>query len=124
MHMVRDRHFFGPHMLLKMSLNSIFSLVATAGDMLVGAHSQIMAAGHVKCIKLTTIVYNSSNYLPGCFEHAHCAWPTIILASYILKVSLKSLFNLISAAGDMLTGVQSQIMAAGHVKCIKLTTFA
>ena len=34
------------------------------------------------------------------------------------------MFNLVSAAGDMLTGVQSQIVAAGHVKCIKVTTIA
>ena len=36
-----------------MPLKSIFSLVSTAGDMLAGAQSQIMAVGHVKCIKLT-----------------------------------------------------------------------
>ena len=39
-------------------------------------------------------------------------------------MSLKSTFNLVLAAGDMLTGALSQIVAAGHVKCIKLTTSA
>ena len=75
--------------------------------MLTGVQSQSMAAGHVKCIKL----------------HAHGACPTIFV-SYAFKRSLKSIFSLISAAGDMLTGAQSQIMAVGHVKSIKLTTLA
>ena len=55
-------------------------------------------------------------------EYGAC--PTFFLASYPFKMSLKSIFNLVSAAGDMLTGAQSQIVAAGHVKCIKLTTSA
>ena len=36
-------------------------------------------------------------------------------------MSLESIFNLIAAAGDMLAGAQSQIMAAGYVKRIKST---
>ena len=55
MHMVRVRHFSCASYAFKMSLKSIFSLVIAAGDMLTGVQSQIMAAGHVKCIKLTTI---------------------------------------------------------------------
>jgi hypothetical protein len=46
------------------------------------------------------------------------------MASYDFKMSLKGIFNLVSAAADMLTGLQDQIVAAGHVKCIKLTTIA
>ena len=92
--------------------------------MLIGAHSQIVAANHVKCIKVTTIASNDSNYLPDCVEHAHGACPTFFWASYAFKMSLKSIFNLVSAAADMLTGVQSQIVVAGHVNCIKLTKIA
>ena len=45
-------------------------------------------------------------------------------ASYAFEMSLKSIFNLVSAAGDMLTSAQSQIVAVGHVKWIKVTTTA
>ena len=40
------------------------------------------------------------------------------------EMSLKSIFNLIPVARDMLTSALSQIMAVGHVKYIKLTTVA
>ena len=98
-----------------MPLQSIFNLVRAAGDMLTHAQSQIVAVGNMKCIKLTTLALNGPNYLPCCFEHAHGACPTFILASYALKMSLKSIFNLVSAAGDMLAGAQSQIMATEHM---------
>ena len=59
-----------------MSLKSIFNLVSAAGGMLTGAQSQIVTAGHVKCIKPATSALNGSNYLPDCVEHAHGACPT------------------------------------------------
>jgi len=36
------------------------------------------------------------------------------MASYDFKMSLKSIFNLVLAVGDMLASVQSQIVAAGQ----------
>ena len=103
---------------------SIFNVVLAARDMLAGAQNQIVATGHAKCIQLTTITINISNYLPDVFAHAHGARLTFCLASYAFKISLKSIFNLILAAGDILAGAQSQNVATGHVKCIKLTTIA
>ena len=35
---------------------------------------------------------------------AHYACPTFLLASYAFKMSLKNIFNLVSAAEDMLAG--------------------
>jgi hypothetical protein len=69
--------------------------------MLAGVQSQIMAAEHVKCVKLTTIALNGSNYLPGGLVHAHGACLTFCMASYVFEMSLKSIFNLVSVAGDM-----------------------
>ena len=51
--------------------------------------------------------------------------PAILMASYVLKISFKkSIFNLVSAVGDMLAGAWSHILASGHVKSIKLTILA
>ena len=83
-----------------------------------------MAAGHAKCIKMTTIAFDLSKYLPSGLAHGHGACPTIFMASYIFKITFKGIFDLVSAAGDMLPDAPSQIVAAGHAQCIKLTTIA
>ena len=108
-----------------MSLKSIFNLVLAVGDMLASAQSQIVDAGQSKCIKLTTIALkNLSKYLPSGLAHGHGACPTFFMDPHVFKMSLKSFLHLVTAAGDMLAGAQSQIVAAGHAKCIKLTTSA
>ena len=85
--------------------------------MLTHVQSQIMAVGHVRCIKLTTI-HKMVQIICQSVLNMHMVHAKQFFASYAFKRSLKSIFSLISAAGDMLTGVQSQIMVAGHVKCI------
>ena len=59
-------------------------------------------------------------------RYGSCTWcmSIIFMALYAFKMSLKNIFNLVSAAGDMLVGAQNQIVVAGHVKYIKLTTIA
>ena len=54
--------------------------------------------------------------------HGNGACPTTVMASYVFEMSFKSIFNLILAAGDMLAGAQSQIVATGHAEYIKLVT--
>ena len=50
--------------------------------------------------------------MPGGMAHAHGACPTLFLASYAFKMSLKSISNLVLAARDMLAGAQGQPVAA------------
>ena len=83
-----------------------------------------MADVHAKCIKLNTITLNGSKYLPGGLALAHGASPTICMALYGFKMSLKGISYLILAAGDMVAGVHSQIVVAGHERRIKLTTIS
>ena len=52
--------------------------------------------------------------------HDHNACPAIYMASYDSKVTLKSTFNLVSAIGGMLAGVQNVFLAPRHAKSIKL----
>ena len=52
------------------------------------------------------------------------ACPALFMASYDFEVPFKSIFNLVLAAGGMLAGAQSQILAPGHAKTIKWSIIA
>jgi hypothetical protein len=92
--------------------------------MLAGAQSQNVAVGHAKCIALTRIAYKPLKISAKRFGPWTWCMSKNSTASYDFQMSLKSIFNLVLAVGDMLAGAQSQIVAAGHAKCIKLTTSA
>ena len=50
--------------------------------------------------------------------------PTIFMASYVVKIPIKSIFNLISVAGEMLAGASSHILAPRDPQSTKLTIVA
>ena len=72
--------------------------------------------------KLNIIAKNHSKYLTSGLANGPNVCPALFMALYVFKMSLKSIFNLVSAAGDMLAGAQSQNSFPRHVKSIKLTT--
>ena len=76
--MVHVRHFYGL-ISVKNGIKRIVNLVLAAGDMLAGAQKQIVAAGHVEFLKLTTIELTGSNYPPGGLSHAYGACLTLFL---------------------------------------------
>ena len=55
MHVVRALRFSWLHIIFLMVLKSISNLVSAAEEILAGAQSQIVAAGHVNWIKSNTI---------------------------------------------------------------------
>ena len=88
----------------------------------VHVHVHVHIYYHIVCKKHQ--ICQVQMYLAGGLAHAHGACPTFFWPHILFKMPLKCIFNLVSAAGAMLTGAQSQIVAVGHVKCIKLTTSA